>query len=345
MMSYHRDRISNSYIPGLRSSFTAYDSGSAMIKTCTEAADPAITDLRSLLFDRNGTDTLEKHSSLVIASYNLRRKRVLEQLLYSSSSATSKSKALWVDICMLARLRIAFQIFKDIALTLPSFTDVTIVLVPHPSKPVNPSQRPLNLKQTLGILQLDLSPTTIKAVLGQNSIATKIEQEFGKRQKQKPNIHAEVQMLMFLDANEPLTSGIVPYFGCSKLCCFMCDRLIQSYGRILTRGCHGRLFKPWTVPSSNQLLHGQAERIAKALIVVQQEVQKEPKRTNFGHKHERTSIIGGSSILSEQQDEASQRQSQIARLRMKSERDRVAELFRKSATIPASIRKIPAKDQ
>lgn len=174
--------------------------------------------------------------------------------------------------CFDWRLRVAFHNFRDIALTLPSFKQVTIILVLRPLAPTNSSQRPLNLKQTFGILQLDLSSATTKAVLGQDWTAARIEREFAKRQKQKPNVHAEVQMLMSLNTNQLSTSGLFPYFGCSKLSCFMCNHFIQSYGRFTTRGCHGRLFKPWTVPSVDQLLPDQADRIAKALRSVQKEV-------------------------------------------------------------------------
>ena len=252
MVLYHQGRIENSYIPDLRASFKAYDAIRRRNDTNTlensPVTDDALSVLRTLLFDHNNhsSSTLETHKSLVIAAYDLRRTKDIEELLYSSLTATSKSKSLWLNICLLARLRVAFQIFKDIALTLQSFGKVTIILVPRPLVPKNPSQRPFSLKQTFALLQLGLSPTTTKAVLGQNWTIAKIETEFAKRQKQKPNVHAEVQMLMFLNSNGSSTSGMFPYFGCSKLSCFMCDRFIQSYGQFTTRGCHGRLFKPWT---------------------------------------------------------------------------------------------------
>ena len=336
MVLHHQARIERSYIPDLRASFKAYDAIHKRHDTNSpednSVSDANLNVLRTLLFDQdvNGTSTLEKHTRLVIASYNLRRTRNLEEVLYSSSSATSRSKSLWLDICLLARLRVAFQNFKVIALTLPSFKQVTIILVLRPLAPANPSQRPLNLKQTFGILQLDLGPATTKAVLGQSWTAARIEREFAKRQRQKPHVHAEVQMLMFLNTNESSTSGLFPYFGCSKLSCFMCNHFIQSYGQFTTRGCHGRLFKPWTVPIIDRLLPSQAARIAKALILVQKEVKKILKASVEIHiRHERTSVIGGSSALGGWQVEPSERQLQIERLRMKAERDRVAEMFRR----------------
>ena len=336
MVLYHQNRIEHSYIPDLRASFKAYDAVPRRNDTNTpensSVSDNALSTLRTLLFDRdaNGTGTLEKHARLVIASYDLRRTRNIKEVLYISPSANSRSKSLWLDICLLARLRVAFQTFKDIVLTLPSFEQVTFILVHCRLAPANPSQRPLNLKQTFGILRLDLGPATTKAVLGHNWTVTKVEREFAKRQKQKPNVHAEVQMLMSLNTNESSTSGCFPYFGCSKLSCFMCNRFIQSYGRFTTRGCHGRLFKTWTVPSVDRLLPGQADRTAKALILVQKEVKKKLNDSVEGHlRHERTSVIGGSSVLAGRQEGHSQRQLQIDRLMMKAEQDRVAEIFKR----------------
>ena len=336
MVLYHQNRIERSYIPNLRASFKAYDAVRKRNDTTTpensSVFDTTLSILRNLLFDHDidGTSTLEKHSRLVIASYDLRRTRNIEEVLCSSPSATSRSKSLWLDIFLLARLRIALENFKKIAFTLASFGKVTIILIPRLLAPANPSQRSLNVKQTFGILKLNLGPATTKAVVGQNWTVAKIEREFAKRQKQKPNVHAEVQMLMSLNTNESSTSGLFPYFGCSKLSCFMCNRFIQSYGRFTTRGCHGRLFKPWTVPSVDRLLPGHADRTAKALVLVQKEVKKRLKASVEGQiRHERTSVIGESGVLGGRQEERSQRRLQIDRLRMKAEQDRVAEMFKR----------------
>ena len=232
-----------------------------------------------------------------------------------------------MDIYLLSRLRVAFQTFKDIALTLPSFKQVTIILVHCPLASANPSQSALSLKQTFGILKLELAPATTKAVLGQKWTVAKVENEFARLQKQKPSIHAEVQMLMSLNTDKPSTSSLFPYFGCSKLSCFMCNSFIQSYGRFTTRGCHGRLFKPWTVPKVDRLLPGQADRTAKALISVQKAVKKKLKASVKGHI--RTSAIGRSIVSGGPQEKCSEKQLQIERLKLKVERERVREMFRR----------------
>lgn len=318
----------------MRASLKAYDAVRTRDDNDTpdnsSVSNTTLSILRLFNCDINDTSILVKHTKLVIAAYSLRRIKNTEEILYSSPSATPKTKSLWLDICLLARLRVAFQNFKYIALTLPSFEQVTFILVPRPITPPNPSQRPLNLKQTFSILGLDLRPATTKAILGQNWSVAKTEHKFAEQQKQRLNIHAEVQTLMFLNTNDPSTSDMFPYLGCSKLSCFMCNCFIQAYGRFTTRRCHGRLFKPWTVPRVDRLQLGQADRIAKALASVQSEVEKKLKAAVVGHiPHERSSVIGGSSIFSGRQEEHSQRQLHIDRLRMKAERDRVAEMFRR----------------
>jgi hypothetical protein len=136
----------------LRGSFKAYDAvrrrnSTANTPETSAVSDVALSELRTLLFDRNinSTSTLEKHIRLVVASYNLRLANNIEKILYSSPSATFRSKSSWLDICLLARLRVAFQNFKVIAITLPSFKKVTIILALRPLPSANPSQRPLNL--------------------------------------------------------------------------------------------------------------------------------------------------------------------------------------------------------
>jgi len=336
MVLYHQDRIERDHVPDLRASFKAYDTARTGNNSDAPGSnlgcDSDLCVLRTLLFERNLNErsAFEKHSSLVVTTYNLRRMKHVEEELHSSPTATSKSKCLWLSICQLARLQVAFQVFKDIALTLPSFEHVTIILVPCPVAPAIPSSHPLNLHQAFRILKLDLNSATVKAVLGQNQTVAKAKPKFVKLQRQRLNIHAEVQMLMFLSTTELSASGLFPYFGCSKLSCFMCDRFLQSYGRFTTRGCHGRLFKPWTVPSVDRLLPGHAGRTAKALISVQNAVKQKLKESVQGHiPLERTSLVGGSSISGGWLEESSQRKLQMDRLRMKAECDRVAELFRR----------------
>lgn len=339
MVSYHGRRIKQHYIPNLRSSFKAYDAVPARNIANAAAYNPdpqsGISVLRNLLFDNpfGSADVFEKHANLIVASYNLRRTRSVEEVLNNSTYATRESKRLWQRICLLSRLRAAYQTFLDIAQTLPSFAQVKFVLVPLLVAPPNPPQPPLTLKQTFRILDLNLDDTTREAVLTKVCKATETGKKFANLQKQKPYVHAEVQMMVFLAANEPINSKFLPYLGCSKLSCFMCNQFLQAYDLCSTRGCHGRLFKPWTVPSADRLLPGHADRIARALTSVQEHVKNKLRESVKSHvRLERTSVVGGSSIAREQPEDNSSRRSQIDELEKKATHARVAASFRRSAS-------------
>ena len=90
-----------------------------------------------------------------------------------------------MDICLLARLRVAFQKFEEIALKLPSFNRVTIILLPYHLASVDPPVNPLSLKQTFNILKLSLDSPTVKSMISQRWAINRVEQEFAKRQKQR----------------------------------------------------------------------------------------------------------------------------------------------------------------
>lgn len=336
LVAFQQNRIECNYIPDLRASFKSYDSTRVRSNADTAHVESeshaALSTLRNLLFgsDLNHETKLEKHMAIGVECHNIRHIACVKEELHSSPKANPKSKGLWVNICLLARLRLALEIFKEISVKLPSFETLNIRPVSLSLAPSNPPQNPLTLKKTFSLLQLDLGPDTVKAVLGMNRAVTKIEREFSKRQKQKLNIHAEVQMLIVLNSSESTVSDVFPYFGCSKLSCFMCYHLIKSYGEYRTRGTHGRLFKPWTVPNTSQLISEKVRRIAEALIVVQNEVVKKlVSSVKENIQHQRTSVVGGSTVMSEFEKEHVARQLQVDRLRLKVERDRVAEMFRR----------------
>jgi hypothetical protein len=336
LVSYHQSRIQNNYIPDLRASFKGFEA--EFRKTCLDTTGDSsdlaaeLSILRELLFNPSVNDesTLDQHSRLVVAAYDLRRLSNIEQMLNSSSRASSTSRKLWVNICLIARLRVTFEKFKEAALTFPSFTRVTIALVSRPCAPASPPHRLITLRETFDILGLNTKQHTIQAVTGQKWTLRQLEREFMKRQRQKLNIHAEVQLLMHLNTANTSNSGIFPYIGCSKLCCFMCYSFIQSCGHFNARGCHGRLFKPWTVPKMELLLPEHVERISEAVITLQNEIVKKLVTPVAGKvRLERTSVSGGSSLIGTQHHKISARRAQIDHLLMKAEQDRVAEMFRR----------------
>lgn len=119
-------------------------------------------------------------------------------------------------------------------------------------------------------------------------------------------------------------------FGCSKFSSFMCARFLHFHRRFTTRGCHGRLSGPWTIPEAAGLRLGQRDQIVGAVIQLQKDLKKELKsKVNKSEHQEKTSTIGGSSILSAHWSEGSERQWDLERRKLKAEQERVAEMFKR----------------
>ncbi|KAF7922174.1 hypothetical protein BELL_0761g00090 [Botrytis elliptica] len=331
MLAYYEDRLEETYIPNLRLS----------LKSCNTTLnddnnDKLATARNELLVLQNqtfarleaGQRLIDRHGTLVTKAYELRKSKVVEELLQTSPKSTKQTRKLWNDICFLGRLRVILEKFKEVSLKLPSFSNVTIIPVTGDRIPQKALKDALKLRDTLNLLDLPTDTLTVETVIGPSWTVAKAEREYGKLQKQALNIHAEIQMILFLSKNERLLDQSFAYFGCSKYSCFMCSRFLKAYGKIGTRGCHGRLFKPWTVPEVTGLASSQADKVAKSLVQVQKDIEKELK-SDFDKavRLEKTSVVGGSSIFSDHKAENSGKHLVIERRKKKMEQERVAGLF------------------
>ncbi|KAE8382272.1 hypothetical protein BDV26DRAFT_15470 [Aspergillus bertholletiae] len=333
MLTYYGSRLASTYIPNVRSS----------LKDCeylfhghqNDEFSPVrlrLLEFHKLVFETNSPDQalMDRQSVLATRAYELRMMKLVRELLQTSSHSTPRTKKLWEGICFLGRLRMAFETFNNIALNLPSFKKVTIIPVPREIATQKALPSPLNLEQTFDLLNVSLDASTVKKVIGQRWTVPKAKQSFGGLQKQKLNVHAEMQMILHLSKTEEMFDRLFPYFGCSKYSCFMCWHFLQAYSKIRTRGCHGRLFKPWSVPQVSGMTPGSPEKTSKALIQLQERLKKELKaEIKKGISQEKTSVVGGSSVFTNYDAGSARRKAEIERMRMKSEQDRVAEAFRR----------------
>ncbi|KAF5876693.1 putative zf-mynd domain-containing protein [Botrytis fragariae] len=331
MLAYYEDRLEETYIPNLRLSLKSYNTTFNDYNNDRFAtARNELSVLQNQTFARleTGQRLIDRHSTLVTKAYELRKSKVVEELLQTSPKSTKQTRKLWLDICFLGRLRVILERFKEVSLKLPSFNNVTITAVTGDRIPQKALKDALKLKETLKLLDLPTDTLTVKTVIGPSWTVAKAEREYGKLQKQALNIHAEIQMILFLSKNERLLDQSFAYFGCSKYSCFMCSHFLKAYGRIGTRGCHGRLFKPWTVPEAIGLASSQADKVAKSVVQVQKDIEKELK-SDFDKaiRLEKTSVVGGSSIFSDHNSEKSGKHLVIERRKKKMEQERVARLF------------------
>ncbi|KAH8596150.1 hypothetical protein B0O99DRAFT_686195 [Bisporella sp. PMI_857] len=273
MLDFYKHRLEGTYIPDLRASLKGCDHLSKPIGSgqYTEAIQQ-VPSLRELIFDYqlSGSTILERHNSIASQAYRLREMGGVKQLLLESSQATSATRKLWTCICPLSRLRACYEIFKSVAKKLPSFAKVDVVIVPRSMIAQDSIKNALTLKQTFEKLSLQLDLQTIQTMLGGKWTLGKAEQQFRQLQRQKLNVHAEVQMVMFLSKLGETFGDLFSYFGCSKYSCFMCSHFLKAYGAFKTRGSHGRLFKPCTIPLTTSLEAIRCSRLCGAVLELHQ---------------------------------------------------------------------------
>lgn len=251
MLAYYEDRLEDTYIPNLRLSLkicnTVFNDANND-KFTTARNQLSVFQNQTFAGLKAGQSLIGRHGTLVTKAYDLRRSKVVEELLQTSPKSTKQTRKLWIDICFLGRLRVILEKFKEVSFKLPSFNNVTTIPVTGDRIPQKALKDALKLGETLNLLDLPTDTLTVETVIGPSWTVAKAEREYGKLQKQALNIHAEIQMILFLSRNERLLDKSFAYFGCSKYSCFMCSHFLKAYSRIGTRGYHGRLFKPWTVP-------------------------------------------------------------------------------------------------
>jgi hypothetical protein len=187
MLAYYEDRLESTYIPNLRLS----------LKGCNAVFNDGDSDnfatarhellvLRELTFDvaKPGQTLIDRHNTLVTKAYELRMTKVVEELLETSPKATRQTRKLWVDICFLGRLRVAFQKFTKTSLELPSFNKVTIAPVARDIILQEAFKGTLSLREIFNLLDLPANASTVKTVIGPKWTTAKAEQDFAKLQKQ-----------------------------------------------------------------------------------------------------------------------------------------------------------------
>ena len=333
MLDYYKYRLESTYIPDLRSSLKECDHLLKPIDNaqCSEALQQ-LSILRGLTFDHQPSESilLDRHDNLVTQAYRLRKMKEVKELLLDPPRATASTRKLWIRICFLGRLRLCYEIFKGIVDRIPSFAKVDIVLIPRASVLQDPIENALTLKQTLEKITLQLDMQTVQTILGEKWTIGKAEQQFRQLQRQKLHVHAEVQMVMFFSKLDETFVHLNRYFGCSKYSCFMCSHFLKAHGTFKTRGSHGRLFKPCTIPTTTGLVAIQHKRLHDAVLQLQKDIKKELKR-NFqrAKKQEKISVVGGSTVFSERNAEEAAASLLIENRSMKAEQERVAAMFQR----------------
>jgi hypothetical protein len=334
MLKYYAMRIKSRYIPQLKCNF-----GKCPVILISpddvhmKSSLAEIENLRQLIFSISDIDLthFDKLSQLILAANQVRTSDHGKALLVDSQSATHETRKLWESIYFLGRLRSAFKRMKNVLLTFPSFEKVRFVPLPKSSITAQSLNSPLGLERTLRLVGLNMTAATVTTLLGPSWTIKGAKKRFAEIQGQQAHIHAEVQMLLHLCSTTLSHGSAYSYIGCSKRSCFMCWNLLRSHGRFSTRGCHGRLYSRWTVPEITDIATDQVESLGMTLVHVQNSLVKKlgSEFEQLG-RLQKTSVVGGSSIISESLADKESRSSEISQRENALTQQRVALSFERS---------------
>ncbi|KAJ7600425.1 hypothetical protein C8J56DRAFT_1156816 [Mycena floridula] len=195
------------------------------------------------------------YAALVNKSYQLTRRSNDRQVTHQICDQIHRK--LWVGLCWMGQLETARRTFVDIARRKWRSHTITIECSRETFRPSIPPS-PLTLRETI---------SRISSVIGRRpeSHPRDSTSDFMAVQRKERHVHAEIQMLLLLLQKEIVMDGSALYLGCSKRSCFLCWHLLQKYRGATTRGCHGRLFPRWTIPSVIGLTSRTVERLKAAV--------------------------------------------------------------------------------
>lgn len=185
------------------------------------------------------------YDAIVLLTNQIRVSSEVEKFLLAIGDVGDR---LWHAICLMGRLKQAHSTFLEAAKAFPSFSNVTILAVSPPS-PLQIPENMMTLSETLSLQGKVLSQSVLQQYLHPRLAVNDAQRRYSRLQEQEPHVHAEVQLLLHLLRQGTATSEIYSYLGCSKRCCFLCSKFLLCYGNFNSRGCHGRLYSRWALPS------------------------------------------------------------------------------------------------
>ena len=182
-----------------------------------------------------------------------------KQLTKQLNNGEKFAPVVWKYIEFIARLRRAHKTFVKCAKYYAPFRRVKIIRVKND---VN-SWRPTNLWSLdkllakLGLRNDDRTVETYIAKTTPNSkekhTITWARKTFHYLSTADVFIHAEIRLILFILQSPYSVEEFFGYMGCSKDNCYMCSAFLNSFGGLISRGTHSRVYHRWTIPDTPDL--------------------------------------------------------------------------------------------
>jgi hypothetical protein len=239
-------------------------------------------------------------AGMVINAYAIWNNFREEDFIELCNGNDGQAGRLRLSIGFLGRLHTGFIVLVRAVERLDKFHELRFT--PVTSINANPGRvgKIWSLAQAFESLGLKSDDVTVKRVFGPKWTLSGLTNKFDKMQPQACQIHAEVQLVVYIGQTVPHQVKYSDYIGCSKRSCYICWEFLGAYGSQRTRATHGKIFDPWTVPEIQSLPVGNWKRLVRALRAVEDEIKS---CTNSSRVEKiqlvKESTVGGSCIATQ----------------------------------------------
>lgn len=262
---------------------------------------PLLQELWTLL-NRDGLPSTRKgrDEAIILSAYHL-CKYHSESDFVAVLKDPQNAKTLWRHLGFLGRIKRCSDAFSIASMTLSNFESIRIIPLELPLQTLdtNNSMSDWTVQQALSSLGLAFDNRTISSMLGSKSIRTtaQLTEEYNRLKSASCEMHAEVQLILAVARHDCTHGRVFGYIGCSKRSCVLCLKFLHSYGEFSTRGCHGKLYNLWNVPSVVKLPGvDEVSRITIALRCVEEDMRRLIHGPPTKLQHAPESTVGGTFI-------------------------------------------------
>lgn len=208
----------------------------------------------------------------------------------------------------LGRLQTSFGVLVRAAETLPGFEHVNISIIKFTTDSYAATRRDeanvsrWTLAQVFGHLGITLDDEQVHSLLGSPGekarwTRNRLLQEFAKLKASTGEIHAEMRLLPSYIQAVDRGELVFQYIGCSKNSCFLCWHFLDLFAGIKTRGCHGKLYNLWGLPTFEGVPTTQLQRVVASVRAVEGLVERQILGRDARFlRQAKESTIGASSI-------------------------------------------------
>lgn len=127
----------------------------------------------------------------------------------------------------------------------------------------------------------------LQCPLPYRTVPTSISYKTSRKQLLDCHVHAEIQLVISYDKEDPRETLKPRAIGVSKAACYLCNLFIRTHGHFFITKTHGQLYDQWTIPDLSTYTSQQRDHYRQILksmdAKIQADIPRQPKRKRQGH--------------------------------------------------------------